>query len=167
MECEPDAARTADGLRELVRSLEAMRKGEMFPDTMMDALRGNFGDRVVTRAADQIASEIGAACSSPVSSAPGRAACCCRPPLRSRRGPSTRQSRRHDLTPSSGARSDDGRAPLSGCQQMTGERALAQLAEKISKYSAQACEKPLRRYQLTLMPARPPTLSPGWLRLML
>jgi hypothetical protein len=46
-------------LRELVRSLEAMRKGEMFPNTMMDVLRGNFGDRVVTRAADQIAIEVG------------------------------------------------------------------------------------------------------------
>jgi hypothetical protein len=99
MVCEPDAARTADGLRELVRSLEAMRKGEMFPDTMTDALRENFGDHVVTRAADQIATDIGAACSSPVSSTPGRTACCCRPPLRSRRRPSTRQCRRRDLTP--------------------------------------------------------------------
>src|SRR5690606_18221922 len=49
----------AGHLRDLIRSLEAMRKGEMFPDTMMDTLRGNFGDRVVTRAADQIATEIG------------------------------------------------------------------------------------------------------------
>ena len=49
----------AKHLHELVRSLEAMRKGEMFPNTMMDVLRGNFGDRVVTRAADQIAAEIG------------------------------------------------------------------------------------------------------------
>ena len=49
----------AGHLRVLTRSLEAMRKGEMFPDTMMDVLRGNFGDRVVTRAADQIATEIG------------------------------------------------------------------------------------------------------------
>ena len=49
----------AGHLREMVRSLEAMRKGEMFPNAMMDALRGNFGDRVVTRAADQIATEIG------------------------------------------------------------------------------------------------------------
>ncbi len=36
----------ADHLRELVRSLEAMRKGEMIPNTMMDVLRRNFGDRV-------------------------------------------------------------------------------------------------------------------------
>ena len=49
----------AGHLRELIRSLEAMRKGEIFPDTMMDTLRGDFGDRVVTRAADQIATEIG------------------------------------------------------------------------------------------------------------
>jgi hypothetical protein len=31
----------------------------MFPNTMMDTLRDNFGDRVVTRAADQIATEVG------------------------------------------------------------------------------------------------------------
>ena len=49
----------AGHLRELVRSIEAMRKGEMFPNTMMDVLRGNFGDRVVTRAAEQIATEVG------------------------------------------------------------------------------------------------------------
>jgi hypothetical protein len=49
----------AGHLRELVRSLEAMRKGEMFPTMMMDELRENFGDRVVTRAADQIATEVG------------------------------------------------------------------------------------------------------------
>ncbi|MGE0769632.1 MAG: nucleotidyltransferase, partial [Hyphomicrobiaceae bacterium] len=49
----------ADHLRDLVRSLEAMRKGEMFPNTMMDVLRNDFGDRVVTRAADQIATDVG------------------------------------------------------------------------------------------------------------
>jgi len=49
----------AEHLREFVRSLEAMRTGEMFPDRMMVTLRKNFGDRVVTRAADQIATEIG------------------------------------------------------------------------------------------------------------
>ncbi|MFT3987928.1 hypothetical protein [Aestuariivirga sp.] len=49
----------AEHLHDLVRSLEAMRKGEMFPNTMMDTLRDDFGDRVVTRAADQIATEIG------------------------------------------------------------------------------------------------------------
>jgi hypothetical protein len=36
-----------------------MRKGEMLPNTMMDDLRENFGDRVVTRAAYQIATEVG------------------------------------------------------------------------------------------------------------
>lgn len=36
-----------------------MRKGEIFPNTMMDVLRGNFGDRVVTRAANQIATDVG------------------------------------------------------------------------------------------------------------
>ncbi|MCP1850288.1 MULTISPECIES: hypothetical protein [unclassified Bradyrhizobium] len=49
----------AEHLRELVSSLDTMRKGEMFPNAMMDVLRGNFGDRVVTRAADQIATEVG------------------------------------------------------------------------------------------------------------
>lgn len=49
----------AEHLHELVRSLEAMRKGEMFPNAMMDTLRDDFGDRVVTRAADQIATEVG------------------------------------------------------------------------------------------------------------
>lgn len=49
----------ASHLREVVLSLEAMRKGEMLPNTMMDELRENFGDRVVTRAADQIATEVG------------------------------------------------------------------------------------------------------------
>ncbi|WP_108610770.1 nucleotidyltransferase [Aminobacter sp. MSH1] len=48
-------------LRALVRSLEQMRRGEMFPDDMMDWLRGNFGDRVVTRAADNIAGQVGSA----------------------------------------------------------------------------------------------------------
>jgi hypothetical protein len=49
----------AEYLHELVRSLEVMRKGEMFPNAMMDTLRDDFGDRVVTRAADRIATEIG------------------------------------------------------------------------------------------------------------
>jgi hypothetical protein len=47
-------------LKDLVASLDKMRKGELFPDAMMDELRENFGDRVVTRAADQIAGEVGA-----------------------------------------------------------------------------------------------------------
>jgi hypothetical protein len=50
----------AGHLRVLVRSLETMRKGEVFPNDMMDELRDNFGDRCVTRAADQIAAEVGA-----------------------------------------------------------------------------------------------------------
>jgi hypothetical protein len=49
----------AEHLRQFVHSLEAMRKGEMFPNAMMDTLRDDFGDRVVTRAADQIATEVG------------------------------------------------------------------------------------------------------------
>lgn len=48
-------------LRALVGGLEKMRQGEMFPDDMMDWLRGNFGDRVVTRAAENIAAEVGSA----------------------------------------------------------------------------------------------------------
>lgn len=48
-------------LRAMVKGLEQMRQGEMFPDDMMDWLRGNFGDRVVTRAAENIAAEVGGA----------------------------------------------------------------------------------------------------------
>jgi hypothetical protein len=46
-------------LRELVHALETMRKGEMLPNDMVDELRENFGERVVTRAADQIAAQVG------------------------------------------------------------------------------------------------------------
>jgi Second Messenger Oligonucleotide or Dinucleotide Synthetase domain len=49
----------AGHLRELVHALEATRKGEMLPNDMMDELRENFGDRVVTRAADHIAAQVG------------------------------------------------------------------------------------------------------------
>jgi hypothetical protein len=49
----------AHHLRALVRGLEEMRRGEIFPDDMMDWLRSNFGDRVVTRAAEDIAGEVG------------------------------------------------------------------------------------------------------------
>ena len=49
----------AGHLRDLIRLIEAMHKGELFPDAMMDTLRRIFGDRVVTRAADRIATEIG------------------------------------------------------------------------------------------------------------
>ena len=46
-------------LKDLVRSIEAMRRGQLLPDAMMDDLRESFGDRVVTRAADQIAADVG------------------------------------------------------------------------------------------------------------
>jgi hypothetical protein len=49
----------AGHLRKLVHALEKMRKGEMLPTDIMDELRENFGERVVTRAADQIAAEVG------------------------------------------------------------------------------------------------------------
>ena len=49
----------AGHLTMLVRSLERMRKGELLPDAMMGELRANFGDRVVTRAAEQIAMQVG------------------------------------------------------------------------------------------------------------
>lgn len=51
----------AGHLRELLRALEAMRKGEMIPDGMMDWLREGFGERVVTKAAEDIAGEVGTA----------------------------------------------------------------------------------------------------------
>jgi Second Messenger Oligonucleotide or Dinucleotide Synthetase domain len=50
----------ASHLRVLVHALETMHKGEMLPNDMMGKLRENFGDRVVTRAADQIAAQVGA-----------------------------------------------------------------------------------------------------------
>ncbi|MBL28271.1 MAG: nucleotidyltransferase [Rhodospirillaceae bacterium] len=49
----------AGHLKTLVQSLERMRKGELLPDAMMGELRADFGDRVVTRAADQIAAKVG------------------------------------------------------------------------------------------------------------
>jgi hypothetical protein len=49
----------AGHLRELVRSIEAMHKGDTSPERMLDDLRENFGDRVVTGAADRIANELG------------------------------------------------------------------------------------------------------------
>lgn len=49
----------ATHLREIIRSIEVMRGGQVKPDAMMEALRGNFGERVVTRAADRIAAEVG------------------------------------------------------------------------------------------------------------
>ena len=50
----------ASHLRVLVHALETMHKGEMPPNDMMGKLRENFGDRAVTRAADQIAAQVGA-----------------------------------------------------------------------------------------------------------
>lgn len=48
-------------LRDLVRGLERIRRGELFPDDIMEWLRFRFGDRVVTRAADRMAQEVGQA----------------------------------------------------------------------------------------------------------
>lgn len=50
----------AGHLKELVAGLETVRSGELFPDRLIDWLRQRFGTRVVTRAADRIAAEIGA-----------------------------------------------------------------------------------------------------------
>jgi hypothetical protein len=56
----PQQNEFASRLRVLVHALETMHKGEMLPNDMMHKLRENFGDRVVTRAADQIAAQVGA-----------------------------------------------------------------------------------------------------------
>lgn len=48
-------------LKELVVGLKKMRAGQMAPINMMDWLRAQFGERVVTRAADQIANQVGSA----------------------------------------------------------------------------------------------------------
>lgn len=50
----------ADHLRDLVAGLESAKRGAVFPDRLMDWLRNRFGDRVVTKAADRMAEEIGA-----------------------------------------------------------------------------------------------------------
>lgn len=50
----------ADHLKDLVAGLESAKHGAMFPDRLMDWLRNRFGDRVVTKAADRMAEEIGA-----------------------------------------------------------------------------------------------------------
>ncbi|ESX00683.1 hypothetical protein X769_22570 [Mesorhizobium sp. LSJC268A00] len=49
----------AEHLKELVRGLEAIQRHEMLPDDMMDWLRLRFGDGVVTKAAVQVATEVG------------------------------------------------------------------------------------------------------------
>lgn len=47
-------------LKELVTGLENARRGNLPADQLMDWLRNRFGDRVVTKAADRMADEIGA-----------------------------------------------------------------------------------------------------------
>ncbi len=51
----------AKHLRDLVHNLEKMRKRQLAPNEMMDELRRSFGDRVVTKAADNMATRLGAA----------------------------------------------------------------------------------------------------------
>lgn len=46
-------------LKDLVAGIEAAKRGEVFPNQLMDWLRVGFGDRVVTMAADRMADEIG------------------------------------------------------------------------------------------------------------
>jgi hypothetical protein len=48
-------------LRVLVKQLEAMRRRDLGPVDMMDWFRDAFGDRVVTKAADRVAEEVGEA----------------------------------------------------------------------------------------------------------
>ena len=50
----------AGQLRALIRGIEDMRRGTMVPNDMIDWLRDNLGDRVVTKAAERIASDVGA-----------------------------------------------------------------------------------------------------------
>lgn len=47
-------------LKELVAGLEGVKRGDLMADRLMDWLRSRFGDRVVTKAADRMANEIGA-----------------------------------------------------------------------------------------------------------
>ncbi len=46
-------------LKELVAGLEKMRAGQMAPTVMMHWLRAQFGERVVTKAADRMAEQVG------------------------------------------------------------------------------------------------------------
>jgi hypothetical protein len=46
-------------LKELVSGLEAVKRGDLFADRLMEWLRERFGDRVVTKAADRMANAIG------------------------------------------------------------------------------------------------------------
>jgi hypothetical protein len=47
-------------LKTLVKGLEAIRRGDLFADKLMLWLREQFGERVVTKAADRMATEVGA-----------------------------------------------------------------------------------------------------------
>ena len=49
----------AQHLKELVAGLESVKRGDLFADRLIEWLRGRFGDRVVTKAADRMANEIG------------------------------------------------------------------------------------------------------------
>lgn len=49
----------AGHLKELVAGLESVKRGDLFADRLMEWLRDQFGDRVVTAAADRMADEIG------------------------------------------------------------------------------------------------------------
>lgn len=51
----------AGHLKTLVSGLEAVRRGDLFADRLMEWLRGTFGKHVVTQAADRMAHDIGAA----------------------------------------------------------------------------------------------------------
>jgi len=46
-------------LKELVSGLEAAKRGDVLPDRLMAWLRAGFGDRVVTKAADRMADDVG------------------------------------------------------------------------------------------------------------
>ena len=48
-------------LKELVAGLEAVKRGDLFADRLMDWLRISFGDRMVTSAADRMANDVGTA----------------------------------------------------------------------------------------------------------
>lgn len=46
-------------LKDLVSGLESVKRGDLFADRLMEWLRGDFGDGVVTKAADRMANSIG------------------------------------------------------------------------------------------------------------
>lgn len=48
-------------LKELVTGLQSVKRGDLSADRLMEWLRFRFGDRVVTKAADRMANEVGAA----------------------------------------------------------------------------------------------------------